>query len=66
MPPSFAVQSLISKGQWYQLADMDNAKKFVRDAIKLDSKYKLMALDDADLEPLWDSLRHPDVVHVKW
>ena len=36
------------------LGDMDNAKKFVGDAIKLDSKYKLMALDDADLEPLWD------------
>ena len=39
-----------------QLGDMDNAKKFVGDAIKLDSKYKLMALDDEDLEPLWDSL----------
>ena len=39
-----------------QLGDMDNAKKFVGDAIKLDSKYKLMALDDPDLETLWDSL----------
>ena len=37
------------------LGDMDNAKRFVGEAIKLDSKYKLMALDDADLEPLWDS-----------
>lgn len=37
-----------------QLGDMDNAKKFVGEAIKLDSKYKLMALDDEDLEPLWD------------
>jgi Tfp pilus assembly protein PilF len=37
-----------------QLGDMEVAKKFVGDAIKLDSKYKLMALDDADLEPLWD------------
>jgi hypothetical protein len=35
---------------------MDNAKRFVGDAIKLDSKYKLMALDDADLEPLWDMM----------
>jgi hypothetical protein len=35
---------------------MDNAKRFVGEAIKLDSKYKLMALDDADLEALWDSL----------
>ena len=39
-----------------QLGDMDNAKRFVGDAIKLDSKYKLMALDDEDLKPLWDSL----------
>ena len=39
-----------------QLGDMDNAKKFVGNAIKLDSKYKLMALDDADLEPLWDMI----------
>ena len=38
-----------------QLGDMDNAKKFVGDAIKLDSKYKLMALDDPDLEPLWET-----------
>ena len=37
------------------LGDMDNAKRFVGEAIKLDSKYKLMALDDGDLEPLWDS-----------
>ena len=38
------------------LGAMEEAKKFVGDAIKLDSKYKIMALDDADLEPLWDSL----------
>ena len=37
-----------------QLGDMFNAKKFVRYTIKLDSKYKLMALDDEDLNPLWD------------
>ena len=39
-----------------QLGDMEAAKRFVGDAIKLDSKYKLMALDDPDLESLWDSL----------
>ena len=38
------------------LGDMDNAKKLVRDAIKLDSKYKLMALDDEDLMTLWDMI----------
>ena len=41
------------------LGDMEAAKRFVGEAIKLDSKYKLMALDDADLEPLWDSLSLP-------
>ena len=39
-----------------QLGDMEAAKRFVGEAIKLDSKYKLMALDDEDLKPLWDSL----------
>ena len=37
------------------LGDMDNAKRFVGEAIKLDSKYKLMALDDPDLESLWET-----------
>ena len=41
------------------LGAMEEAKKFVGDAIKLDSKYKLMALDDPDLESLWDSLSLP-------
>jgi tetratricopeptide (TPR) repeat protein len=39
-----------------QLGDMEEAKKFVGDAIRLDAKYKLLAIDDPDLEPLWDSL----------
>ena len=38
-----------------QLGAMEEAKKFVGDAIKLDSKYKLMALDDPDLESLWET-----------
>ena len=38
-----------------QLGAMEDAKKFVGDAIKLDSKYKLMALDDPDLESLWET-----------
>jgi hypothetical protein len=32
---------------------MEEAKKFIGDAIKMDDKYKLLAIDDADLEPLW-------------
>jgi Tfp pilus assembly protein PilF len=38
-----------------QLGDLASAKKFVGDAIKLDAKLKLTALDDTDLEPLWKS-----------
>ena len=38
-----------------QLGDIDQAKTRVRKAIKLDAKFKLLALDDADLEPLWKS-----------
>jgi hypothetical protein len=33
---------------------MEDAKTLVGGAIKLDAKFKLLALDDADLEPLWD------------
>jgi Tfp pilus assembly protein PilF len=38
-----------------QLGDLASAKAFVGDAIKLDAKFKLLALDDPDLEPLWES-----------
>jgi Tfp pilus assembly protein PilF len=36
-----------------QLGDIDQAKERVRRAIELDAKFKMMALDDPDLEPLW-------------
>ena len=39
-----------------QLGDIEQAKMRVGKAIELDPKFKLLALDDADLEPLWDSL----------
>ena len=38
-----------------QLGDIEQAKTRVGKAIELDAKFKLLALDDADLEPLWDS-----------
>jgi Tfp pilus assembly protein PilF len=38
-----------------QLGDLASAKAFVGDAIKLDARFKLLALDDPDLEPLWES-----------
>ncbi len=36
-----------------QLEDFEQAKVRVKKAIELDTKFKLMALDDPDLEPLW-------------
>ena len=39
-----------------QLGDIDQAKARVRKAIELDAKFKLLALDDPDLEPLWDEI----------
>jgi tetratricopeptide (TPR) repeat protein len=40
-----------------QLGDMEEAKKLVGEAIKMDSKFKLLALDDEDLVELWDSFK---------
>ena len=42
-----------------QLGDIEQAKVRVKKAIELDTKFKLMALDDPDLEPLWDLLSLP-------
>jgi predicted Zn-dependent protease len=40
-----------------QLGDLEEAKRLVGEAIKIDSKYKLLAIDDEDLKPLWDSFK---------
>jgi len=40
-----------------QLGDVEQAKTRVGKAIELDAKFKLLALDDADLEPLWDNMK---------
>ena len=40
-----------------QLGDIEQAKTRVGKAIDLDAKFKLLALDDADLEPLWDNMK---------
>lgn len=40
-----------------QLGDIEQAKKRVGKAIELDAKFKLLALDDPDLEPLWESFK---------
>jgi Tfp pilus assembly protein PilF len=40
-----------------QLGDIEQAKERVRNAVELDAKFKLLALDDADLEPMWESFK---------
>jgi tetratricopeptide (TPR) repeat protein len=37
-----------------QLGDLESAKERVGDAIKLDPQWKIHALNDPDLEPLWE------------
>jgi predicted Zn-dependent protease len=39
-----------------QLGDIEQAKTRVGKAMELDAKFKLLALDDADLEPLWKEI----------
>ena len=39
-----------------QLEELETAKSRLRHAFKLDEKWRLIALDDEDLRPLWDSL----------
>jgi len=39
-----------------QTADMQNAKNYLEKAFEIDSSWRLKALDDEDLKPLWDSL----------
>jgi tetratricopeptide (TPR) repeat protein len=39
-----------------QMGNLDRAKAHLKRATKLDAKFRLMALDDPDLEPLWESL----------
>ena len=40
-----------------QLGEITKAKERVGKAIKLDGKFRLLALDDVDLEPLWKEWR---------
>ena len=39
-----------------QLGNLESAKLYLEQAIKLKPGMRTMALDDPDLEPLWDSL----------
>src|SRR4030095_14795090 len=39
-----------------QMGDTENAKNYLNQAFEIDSSWRLKALDDEDLRPLWDSL----------
>ena len=38
-----------------QMANLDRAKAHLKRATEIDAKFRLMALEDPDLEPLWTS-----------
>lgn len=40
-----------------QLGDLETAKDYLRRAFEIDSHWRLSALEDRDLEPLWSTLR---------
>jgi tetratricopeptide (TPR) repeat protein len=39
-----------------QMGSIDQAKAHLKRATEIDAKFKLLALEDPDLEPLWASL----------
>jgi tetratricopeptide (TPR) repeat protein len=39
-----------------QLGDLEEAKEALHRAFKLEPQYRVMALDDEDLKPLWDTI----------
>ena len=39
-----------------QMGDIQGAKNYVKRAFEIDSNWRMAALDDEDLRPLWDSL----------
>jgi tetratricopeptide (TPR) repeat protein len=44
-----------------QLGNLPAAKQYLMRATKADAKFKLMALDDSDLEPLWTEIERIEV-----
>jgi tetratricopeptide (TPR) repeat protein len=39
-----------------QLGEIENAKNYLEQAFKIDSSWRIRALDDTDLQPLWNDL----------
>ena len=42
-----------------QLGELEKAKASLNTAFKLQSQYRVMALDDEDWKPLWDAIDAP-------
>jgi tetratricopeptide (TPR) repeat protein len=40
-----------------QTGEIENAKNYLKEAFEIDPTWRIAALDDDDLKPLWDSLR---------
>jgi tetratricopeptide (TPR) repeat protein len=43
-----------------QLGEIETASNYLKKAFEIDSSWRLHALEDEDLKPLWDSLQKPD------
>ena len=43
-----------------QLENLESAKHYLKQTFKIDSKWRLQALEDEDLKPLWNSLQADD------
>jgi hypothetical protein len=39
-----------------QTGEIQNAKNYLKKAFEIDSTWRIAALEDADLQPLWDSI----------
>ncbi len=39
-----------------QLGNLESAKKYLKQAFTIDSSWRIAALDDSDLQPLWNDL----------
>jgi hypothetical protein len=39
-----------------QLGEIEKAKRYLKKAFKIDLNWRMAALEDEDLRPLWDSL----------
>jgi tetratricopeptide (TPR) repeat protein len=55
--PSEAIIPFNLACYYCQLGDLETAKDYLRRAFEIDSHWRLAALEDQDLKPLWSTLR---------